>query len=768
MSMEKIMVEKMRKTVRGSFSVQLVIRAGFGALAFAALIYAATTPHYAMAGAYGDYITQEGDTLVVSPFDWSSLGDATYDWYDMEDIYAYINEGVLLDGKATARLVVNADGTPNLPENIPVWYWEGEEKIDWFTSQFYFNDNGDRDLAFNRLEELFLWADLKILTVVGSEEPIELLPDTMADDLEALGNHYYYELCNAYDDDGNLVVDDDGNPVVIVCDEERDYGDPIETHYLREMPEDLAAIEGFPALYGRFIEMQGELKKRVRDNFLHDSDNIQVALDAANADNGIDTVRLAPGTFYLGRTVVAEGYHGSLTGSGRDATFVETVPGGFLWYKDPWIGEMDAQGKIDCTTYLPPAPIYVLGGDARIADLFMDLEGGLFGSSIHGQAMSYWMAPVVASGICNGLPTDEIQSVSLTTDNVVIVAEPNEDDIVPDFYYHSFTAAPYVLGEPKEPMATHPDSKFWVGDREEDLAKRVTGDFRFTNSEFIGGIVAIWFGPLKDSSVVVGGNREDGNTFRWSVHSVTMGHCDNCAIEISYNDMEMAGGAGMVQEPYGNELASMTSFVVENNEIDMAEWNVPNAISVTDLTNAFVPGTTGVLASVSENKINLVGPWQVGVLSEFASDGIMLDNQVTGTGATGFLMGMGWEGEEGEEGLEDHSGGWTLVGNNLETFEADWGPKVVLGPFFTDSIIIGGSHHVSNDEEVPPPVLDLSGGANGHRITGMTPMSANSVPGIETALGQAVKDARDCREALLSGDRLEFEAACPMSPLPTE
>ena len=465
-----------------------------------------------------------------------------------------------------------------------------------------------------------------------------------------------------------------------------------------------------------------------------DTENLQAAINDSNLDDG-GTLFLGPGTFLVHASLVRQAYYplsdgynsvpfkGTIQGSGKGVTIIKSVrgPGGedFVEWKDP---------DFEFT----PATLIIDGGEyVSVRDMNFEADSEIIDAWFYG---SY-----------NG------QDYFLTgMQNYILLGGHNGDSHIDNVYFNG------SLDSKGLPEIAHL-FQIWVG---------TGGTHTFKSSELENGVFDILnYNHMSNATINIGGNGSEKVTIKnLLVNHISAGaqfQFVDCNINLSNI---MTNDSGIWLQIWPANTLSNTS--ITNSDIKQ----IPNSAYAGIET--WVWGGD-VFSEISNNKIYsedsfLWGP----IFSEGVTKSLITNNKITGRGpAAIYLSVLNWP-----------SGNAMMKANNLSTWENTgvnpWGftaAPIWLGPFITDSFVVGGNNKINVFDEPAydtnwNPLYDING--NPLTIPGydnLNPPSEliNLVPknniftgvnNMHMNIGQDVKDAMkqkaEAKKAMMKNKRI--------------
>jgi len=665
------------------------------------------------ARASSDFVVRDGDTVTVKPFTWDLLRGQTYDWYDRQAMdYWVINGGqtnTLADLASSPRPVVNADGRPDLPEAPdPVdGRLAGDHSFAATVAQPWAGD-GYCSVSVCDLRsaaELFIEADQQGMGV--------LVPVNASQELDVSGGMMKLVRLTLRSSDASPTFDQQIDYIAYLAGAA---GTPLSS-------EDEAKLRQFLPRYARRQLLLNRLKTLIRDDFAFDSADIQAALDQARTDASIKTVRLARGRFLAARQVSVGDFHGDLAGSGREATIVETVPGGFLLATEPLLGEgaRDAAAGSELFRFV--------GGGARIADMKI-VFNGIGADWGRGDVVSgLWSGIVFSAPYRNG-DGQAAAGISGSVERVSFVHDRAAAADVLGALYGANTDADVAVIGPVSGQTTR------FGTTAVEKYQWISGRFRFADDRSDGGAVA----ALRVRAV-------QGATLEAVNNEIDAGAAGGNAVfqlaDVSASTVAISGNKAVgrpLLKVYGGDLAerglAMTgpqaammpkpsTFVVSGNDVKMPADGRSNAVEFVDLGS--LAGARTIVPTVTDNRIELnVGAdcadcADAAVFADGVDGGTVSGNVVSGRGYAGVLLGWKWFGPD------DY---WTVMNNDLAGLAAvNGGAAVVLESGAVGVTLAGNGADAQ--------ILD---NGSGNRVVGSAKLARPA--------GAALKAAQKCLKGL--------------------
>ena len=248
------------------------------------------------------------------------------------------------------------------------------------------------------------------------------------------------------------------------------------------------------------------------------------------------------------------------------------------------------------------------------------------------------------------------------------------------------------------------------------------------------------FGLQDNATINIGGNASEKVTLTNSLFSaIQFYYCGNTTVNVSSTEIHDAPGLLFLTHPV-NALSNITMthnvmHLLPNSEYAGVEvWNYRKY--------------GDVLTSISDNKIHSEDSWLFGpIFLEGVENAVIKNNKITGKGAAAIYLGVAyWS-----------SGHATLRGNNLANWENTginpWGftaAAIWLGPYITDSFVVGGNNKVNvfdepgYDENWNPLPPDANGNAQTYDENGNIVPKNNIFTGVNNMhmnIGQDIRDA---------------------------
>lgn len=394
-----------------------------------------------------------------------------------------------------------------------------------------------------------------------------------------------------------------------------------------------------------------------------DTANLQAAIHDDRLDVG-GTMYLGPGTFLVHATIFRqaayrknEGYNptpfnGTIQGAGKGVTFIRSVrgPNG-----EPFTPIYD-----ESTDQILPATFFIFNEEYfGIRDLTFEAESEI--------ADPYWYAGYYTRGL--------FSFVGLGSGTYGVGNSTGTDCI--DVHFKGSLDS---NGRPEIPYLYEP----YGGNG---------GTHNVKSSEFENGLWALLkYGLQAGSTINIGGSPSEKVTFKNAYEASIVVGCADCIVNISYIETKDAPGLQLWALPKNTY-----------SRVSMTQNNI-NPVTNSWWAGAEIWGWAGeVNAEISNNKIHSEGSFLYGpIFTEGVQNGVITNNIITGWGPAAIYLGV-------ESWLP---GKVTLVGNNLQNWETTgpnpWGftaAPIWLGPFVTDSIVVGGSNKVNIFDE---PVYDTS------------------------------------------------------------
>ena len=206
----------------------------------------------------------------------------------------------------------------------------------------------------------------------------------------------------------------------------------------------------------------------------------------------------------------------------------------------------------------------------------------------------------------------------------------------------------------------------------------------------------------------------------------------NSRVKISYLDTFNTSGISVYQGvlAFGNDLGEflpipeLSWFTFSHNTIRKPLGNPWAGIELGDYSH--ILGTKTMEVSILNNDIRSEPPTEPfgPIYGAFVEDAVVRNNRISGTGLAGIYAGI-YDGATDEAILDTN---WTIMGNNLENFNADVA-NIWLGIATSGFTVVGGNNKTG--------VLDEG---TGNLLVGVNNMHGNS-PGDE--LKSALQRKRD-------------------------
>jgi hypothetical protein len=430
---------------------------------------------------------------------------------------------------------------------------------------------------------------------------------------------------------------------------------------------DADVFDSFPTRQARRDEVMRELRALVGSHFAHDSTNLQCALTEAASVPGA-TVGLSPGRFYLHQGVVTRNFRGRLTGAGRDATFLETIPGGMFPNPEPFAHH--------------PAVLVFAEGDVLVTDLTLRARG--LGELVTHGIIQGKHAGIYVTGRTTGVRDRERSAVNVAVERVRVMGEPNGG--VP--LGTNLVGAIRITGE--SIVKRDRFGGTWI-----EYAKPISGEFFIRSTEVdhsLNGLTSL--AQLVDSTVVIGGKPADGNAAANCGDPIRNGPAvqlidsSNTRFDVSHNtttdcsavyvEQGAIGRFGLDFGPTGI-FPTPSRYVFEQNTVRQARGSIWAGFELWNLTDAV--GVNAIEAVISGNDIDSpdhVAPFGA-IFTASVHGAVISTNRVTGAGRAAIYIGP--------QGLGSDRGS-ILAANNLEGFDPI-AAGVILGPRTSEISVVG-------------------------------------------------------------------------------
>jgi len=394
-----------------------------------------------------------------------------------------------------------------------------------------------------------------------------------------------------------------------------------------------------------------------------DTANLQAAFDQAVAAGPGSKVKLTSGTFSIG-LIEVEGFQGSFVGAGRGKTVITTVP------------------DMPCPSDWPVL-INFLGGDIPGADVHVaDMSFEITDPS----PCQPWINPVDPVPA----PREDLAVI------LRVGGSPADDWDNPDTTYASssfenvdFHGPPL---DPANPSYFGVVSGLFLGGPSDTRlgglgrTKPMEGVHTVASCSFRNNWQAIVTLGLSKSTLTIGGNGSKGNRFAHVYLGLRSFDHDDSSIEFSYNEVTDVAptGVGVLAQQsnrpvaFGYPWPALSRYLISHNTLRVA--GPVDAVAIVDLSSLFGPGKR-LDAVVSHNQFHLQSEVDIwgGIVGLGVQEALVANNKFSGLAAAGVYLGV--------HGIP--TGGWTILGNNVEQLEARIAP-IWLGMASHNCTVVGG------------------------------------------------------------------------------
>jgi len=406
-----------------------------------------------------------------------------------------------------------------------------------------------------------------------------------------------------------------------------------------------------------------------------DAANIMAAFDQAKTAGDGSIVQLDAGTFHINRTIEPWDFVGTFKGAGKGVTTIKVTPTGF-----------SASGLQPFSTLFA---FYLKGRGASVEDTVnLTIKGMTL--VLTGEAPALYLPDWKPDPIYNWY------GIFIDARYEVIETDPGVKEITALESYRNVTCsdisiiADAAIHRCADPLVIAGGQGGTVIDNifyRNFVYGRNTGTIKVSNVDMItnNGFSKLMICDQYDSTVTVERVTFEG-TGELGTYLSYMGN--NTAINVSHLKTTVCSGVAF----FDNESCTLSVSHCDINQAVDAVWA---GIEIWD------DGSNNIL--ISQNKFHsedsfLWGP----IFAEGVQNGVITNNKITGKGSAAIYLGV----------YDWLPGSFTLVGNNLQNWENTglnpwWinAAAIWLGPYITDSVVVGGNNKVNIFDE---PEYDYS------------------------------------------------------------
>lgn len=394
--------------------------------------------------------------------------------------------------------------------------------------------------------------------------------------------------------------------------------------------------------------------------------------DALNAADPGDVVELAAGDFYLYRPVEVTNFSGTFKGRGRTATTIHNAPN-VLFQKIE-----TPHRPLEFGVELAPLFYFVQStvSELIVSDMRIEVVGMTEDLWVHGPDHLTGYRNFDFFGVENNGP-----SLSTRFERIDFVGD-RKDEYGLGFWDGGVSYLGWDVN-----VAT----AIYIYDHTaySDLPRSSGGEYTVSDCTFVNGMFFASLTGLKDATVTV----EEDTLEYLMVSASFLQNLSGTRVMVENLDTYNSSLIVVIQDPFLNLEPS--TYVITHNNIRMLEENVGWAgIEMYDFTAQDVADVL-----ISHNTIHSTTHFDVyGPIFSYGIDGVVVSNN-TFTGASNAVspyppieaaiyVGLFWE------PVND----WTLIGNNVQNFDASPHAPIYLGPFTNSCVVVGsGQGNVIDD-----------------------------------------------------------------------